>query len=313
MAWREDALFGRVRLTKGLRGACVTIPTTGTPGYMAGERVFLKNPVLGQSSEWINQGSITSCLFVPFGPVQGYGIVHAGARGATTGSTTEVISGEFANTDIAFAGHVKSDDTDTIASVIVTDDESEILITGSADPLSAHGYLWGALRNKCTPNWDIAFAGQAASTAATSTAITVTGVLATDIGLSGYGVTDDTDTIAKTVCTADTVTTTHSTTSSTGHTINYAVLRQRGTFKPSHYVAFAGKDVATTADASGIATNDVAITGLLATDLPFAFISVQGGTIRVARASCVAGTLTVQFSADPSTTSSFSYFVLRAY
>jgi hypothetical protein len=243
----------------------------------------------------------------------GYGFQRAGARQATSGSTTEIIEDGFANTDIAFAGHIKSNDDDYIASVIVTDDDDHMLITASADPSTEHAYLYAALRDKCTPEWDIVYAGQAASTAAATTAITVTGVLATDIALACYAATDDTDAIEKTVCTANTITVSHSDTSSTDHTINYMVLRPRGNFAPSHYVAYAGSNVATTADATGIATNDVTLAGALSTDLAFAVISTQGGTIEIASATMADGTLTIKFSADPSTSSAFSYMVLRAY
>jgi len=311
------ALFGRFKMDGDMRYVTwaegTTVPASAGVGYAPGCQFILSNATLGMSPLWTNVGTAASCLFVPTGNVLGYGIVHAGARGGTNTSATEVISGEFANTDIAFAGHIKSDDDDYIASVIVTDDESEILITAENDPSTTHGYLWGALRDKCVPGWDIVYAGEAPSTAAATTAITVTGVLATDIAMACYQATDDTDTIEKVVCTLNTITVSHSATSSTGHTIGYMVIRPRGSFKPSHYVAYAGKDVATTADAAGIATNDVAITGLLATDIAFVVISVQGGTIEIVAATCAADVLTVQFSADPDTSSNFSYFILRAY
>jgi hypothetical protein len=290
------------------------IPTAATAGYAVGSLFNLSGASAGMCPNWINQGSATSCLFVPFGPVYGYGIKAAGARAATSGSVTEVISGEgFFNTDIALAGHIASDDDDYIASVAMTDDEGEMLITADANPLAAHGYIWAALRNMCTPDWDIVYAGEGASTAATTTALTVTGVLATDIAFVCYQATDDTDAIEKAVCTANTITVSHSATSSTGHTIGYMVLRPRGAFAPSHYIFAAGSAVATTADADGIATNSKAITGALATDIAFVVIHTQGGTIEIAAATVVAGSLTVQFSADPSTTSKFSYVVIRAY
>lgn len=290
-----------------------SVPTAGTAGYAPGCEFLLRNCSLGQCPKWVNFGTATSCAFYPVGPTFGYGFSRAGARLATSGSTTEIIEDGFANTDIAFAGHIKSNDDDYIASVIVTDDDDHMLITASADPLGDHGYMYAALRDKCVPEWDIVYAGQAASTAATSTAITVTGVLATDIALACYAATDDTDAIEKTVCSANTVTVSHSATSDTSHTINYVVLRQRGAFAPSHYVAYAGSNVATTADSTGIATNDVTLSGALATDLAFAVISTQGGTIEIAAATMSAGKLTIKFSADPSTSSAFSYMVLRAY
>lgn len=291
-----------------------TVPVAGTAGYEKGHVFTLTNAAAGQSLKWINQGTFASCTFVPFGPVFGYGINAAGAADALVTSGVETIASPgFANTDIAIAGHIASDDTDYIASVAITDDQNEMVITASAAP-NAHGYMWAALRNKCDPDWDVFAAGTQVCTASASTATTATGTLATDIGLACYQVTDDTDAIVKTVCSADTVTVTHSTTSSTGHTYGYAVLRPRGTFKPSHYIYDAGSAVTTTADATGIATNDVTVAGSLTTDIAFAVIHTQGGTIEIARAQvATAGTLTVQFSADPDVTSKFSWMLLRAY
>lgn len=295
-----------------------SIPVAGTAGYKIGAKFILTNASAGQSIEWVNQGTEASCLFVPIGPTYGYGIAHAGTSlDTTTASAATTISGPlFANTDVAFAGHIKSDDTDYIKSIAIADDSNKLTITASAvaGAASDHGYLYGVLRNKCTPGWDIFAAGTQACTAATTTAITVAGVLATDVALACYQITDDTDSIVKVVCSANTVTVTHDTTSSTGHTVGYCVLRPRGTYKPSHYVYSCGGPVATTADATGVATNDVTVSGSLTTDIAFAWIETNGGTIEIARAQvATAGTLTVQFSANPSTTSKFNWMLLRAY
>ena len=292
-----------------------TIPTAATAGYAPGTILTKTDASAGQSYKWINIGTVLSCLFVPTGEVAGYGILAAGGRGGTNTATTEIITGEgFTNTDIAFAGHVKSDDDDFIASVAMTDDEGEMLITASADPSTTHGYLWAALRNRCTPGWDVVFAGTALSTVAATTAITVTGVLATDLALACYQVTDDVDSIEKTVCTANTITVSHSAISTVTHTIGYCVLRARGSFAPSHYVFDADFAVATTADDAGVAENSVTVAGALTTDVAFVVVHTQAGVIGIARAQVlVDGTLTVQFSADPSTTCKFSWMLLRAY
>lgn len=292
-----------------------SVPADGTAGYETGAEFTLKSPTGGQAIKWINQGSEGSSLFVPDGPSYGYSFLAAGAVAGTSGSTTETVGLTLlANSDIALAGHIKSDDDDYIASVAIADDDNEITITASADPLSAHGYVWAALRNKCTPSWEIFAAGTQACTAAATTAITVAGVLATDVAFACYQVTDDTDAIEKVVCSANTVTVSHSATSTTGHTVGYCVIRPRGTFNPSHYVYNAGSAVATIADAAGIATNAVTVSGALTTDVAFAVIHTQGGTIEIARAQVLAdGTLTVQFSADPSTTSKFSWMLVRSY
>ncbi len=287
-----------------------TIPVAGTAGYEPGSIFNLTNAVLGQSLNWINQGTATSCLFVPTGPTLGYGILAAGARGGTNTSATEIISGEgFANTDIGMVGHILSNDTDTILSAAMTADEGEFLITASADPTTTHAYLWAAMRNKCIPAWDIIYAGSQVCAAAATTAITQAGVLSTDIAIAFYQASDDTDTIVDTICTANTVTVTHSTTSSALHTIGYMVLRPRGTFKPSHYIAYAG--IHTTL--GGAAAEAITVTGALATDIAIVVYETTNDTDTLAKAVVTVDTLTVTCSTNPSTTHALSYMLLRAY
>jgi hypothetical protein len=57
-------------------------------------------------------------------------------------------------------------------------------------------------------------------------AVTITGALPTDIPIVGYSVTDDTDTILKTVMTANTMTVTCSADPSTAHGFWYFILRE---------------------------------------------------------------------------------------
>ena len=61
-----------------LRSSGTSVPTATTAGYTAGSKFVLEGAALGQCPNWINQGSVTSCLFVPFGPVLGYGFAFAG-------------------------------------------------------------------------------------------------------------------------------------------------------------------------------------------------------------------------------------------
>jgi hypothetical protein len=310
--WRNTASFGKIT-TKVINPYADSIPAAGLPGYNPGAMVLLKNPQLGQALRYINYGTVDSCLFVPDGPSYGWGIMSAGAKYAVSGDTTTEIYGEWADTDVGMSGIIITDDVDYIISTAITASTGTLLVTHSEDPISAHSYLWAVLRKNIAPTWDIVYAGTAASTAATSTAITVTGVLATDRAYAWYTVTDDTDFVAAATCSANTVTVKHSTTSSTGHTIGYMVLRPRGVYAASHYIVYAGKGVATYADAAGIATNDVTLTGALATDLAYAIINSNAGTLKIVRATMAADTMTLQFSADPSTTSTFSYMVIRAY
>jgi hypothetical protein len=288
-----------------------TIPPAAGSGYAPGCMFVKSDAVLGQSMYWINSGTATSCLFVPFGPVFGYGIHAAGGPVTSVGGdTTEVISleGIAMDTDIALVNHEISDDNDQIVAAI--SGEGNITITGSADPLTAHGYAYALLRNKCTPQWDVFAAGTATTAGgAAAEAITVTGVLATDIALANYSATDDTDTISDILCSANTVTVTCSADPSTTHGLHYAVLRPRGTFKPSHYVAYAG--VHTTV--GGAAAEAITVTGALATDIPIVVYNTTDDTDSILKAVMTANTLTVTCSADPSTAHKLAYMVLRAY
>jgi len=288
-----------------------TIPVAGTAGYNPG-CIFIKSDVsLGQAAQWINTGSVTSCLFVPFGPVYGYGITVGGGSVASAGGDTAesiALQGLIQDSDLAFVGHDVSDDNDQLASVISA--AGAINIVASADPSTAHGYVYAALRNKCLPGWDIVAAGEHTTTGgAAAEAITVAGILATDIALANYGATDDTDTISDVLCTANTVTVTCSADPSTTHSIHYVVLRPRGAFKPSHYIAYAGSHTTV----GGAAAEAITVAGALATDIPIVVYNTTNDTDTILKAVMTANTLTVTCSADPSTAHAFSYMLLRAY
>jgi len=288
-----------------------TIPVAGSAGYNPG-CIFVKSDVtLGQSIQWINVGTATSCVFVPTGPVYGYGIrVAGGPLTSTTGSASQSISlqGSIMDSDIAFVGHEVSDDNDQIVAAIAA--EGAILITGSADPLAAHGYNYASLRSKCTPRWDIVAAGTSTSVGGNvAEAITIAGVLATDIAFVNYGDTNDTDTISKAICTTNTLTVTCSADPSTAHSFHYVIIRPSGTFKPSHYIAYAGKHTTV----GGAAAEAITVTGALATDIPIVVYNTTNDTDSILKVVVTADTLTVTCSADPSTAHAFSYMLLRAY
>lgn len=289
-----------------------TIPTAGMAGYNPGCTFTKNNVSLGQTAQWTNIGTATSCLFVPTGPCYGYGINIAGGPVTSAGGDTSesiALQGLIMDTDIAIVGHEVSDDNDQIAAAI--SDEGAISITGSADPSTAHGYVYAALRNKCIPGWDVFAAGtyDAVADDDATIAIAVTGVLATDIAFANITATDDTDTISDVVCSADTVTITASADPVTDHSFSYVVIRPRGTFKPSHYIAYAG----THTTVGGAAAEAITVTGALATDVPIVIYNTTDDTDTILSAAVTANTLTVTCSADPSTAHAFSYMLLRAY
>jgi len=289
-----------------------TIPTAGTAGYNQGCIFYKTNASAGQALKWINQGSTTSCLFVPAGEVFGYGIVAAGGPvDCVNGSAASTLAQDLVmETDIAFSGHAVSDDNDQIISVIATAGKANITSTASADPVTAHDYVWAALRNKCIPAFDIVAAGTHTTVGGNvAEAITVTGALAGDIALVNYSATDDTDTVSDAVVTADTLTVTASADPSTTHGFHYVVLRPRGTFKPSHYIAYAG--VHTTV--GGAAAEAITVTGALATDVAIVCYNTTDDTDSILKCVLTADTLTVTASADPSTAHKFAYMILRAY
>ena len=288
-----------------------TIPASGSAGYNPGCTFTKTDVALGQAAQWVNMGTAASCLFVPVGPTYGYGIKIAdGPIASAGGDTTEVISrpSMIVSTDIAIVGHEVTDDSDQIVAAIATD--NTITITGSADPSTAHGYDFAVLRNRCIPEWDIVAAGtHTTAGGAAAEAITVAGVLATDMAFVNYGATDDTDVITKVVCTANTITVTCSADPSTAHSLHYVVIRLRGTFKPSHYIAYAGKHTTV----GGAAAEAVTITGALATDIPIVIYHTTNDTDSILKVVMTANTMTVTCSADPSTAHGFSYMLLRAY
>ena len=292
-----------------------SIPAATTSGYSIGSEFILTNASLGQSPKWINQGSATSCLFVPIGPVMGYGFAWAGGpvdcvNGAA--ATSYEINNTLRNTDLCFAGHEVSDDNDQIIGVEYLSGHEKLTITGSADPLTAHDYVYAGLRNKCAPEFDIFAAGSYDAVAGddATIAISVTGVLAGDIAFAYFSDTDDTDTIASVKCTAGVVTITENADPVTDHSYFYVVLRARGTFKPSHYVAYAGQHTCAGGDAVEAAT----VTGLLATDI---IISVIGdatcSAANILKVVPTANTITWTFNADPTVGHAITYAALRAY
>jgi len=289
-----------------------SVPTTGTAGYNPGCQFILETVSLGQSAKWVNIGSATSCLFVPEGTCNGYGINIAGGPVTSVGGDTSesiTLQGLITDTDIAIVGHEISDDNDQIVAAI--SNEGSIDITGSADPSTAHGYVYAALRDKCIPGWDVVAAGtyDAVADDDATVAITVSGVLATDIAFANYTATDDSDTISDVVCSADTVTITCSADPVTEHSFSYVVIRPRGTFKPSHYIAYAG----THTTVGSAAAEEIAITGALATDIPIVIYNTTNDTDTIKSVAVTEDTLTVTCSADPSTAHAFSYMLLRAY
>jgi hypothetical protein len=156
-----------------------------------------------------------------------YDIFAAGTHTTAGGNAAEdiTISGVLA-TDIPFVCYAATNDTDVIAKVAAA--AGKITVTMSADPSTAHAIHYVILRPRGSfkPSHYVFAAGVHTTVGgAAAEAITVTGALTTDVVLVKYNTTNDTDTILKSVLTADTLTVTMSADPSTAHKLAYAVLR----------------------------------------------------------------------------------------
>jgi hypothetical protein len=164
-----------------------------------------------------------------YGTINDYDIIFAGTHTTVGGAAAEAITltGALA-TDLGFACYGATNDTDTIAKVIMT--ANTMTVTMSADPSTVHSLHYMVLRPKggvLAPSHYIKYAGTHTTVGgAAAEAVTITGALPTDIPIVGYSVTDDTDTILKTVMTANTMTVTCSADPSTAHGFWYFILRE---------------------------------------------------------------------------------------
>jgi len=290
---------------------CEQLPAYGSGGFAAGCTLYYGTGLtLGACPVFVNYGTVSACNFIPVSRQYGWGVPLMGTATSAGGDTTETISAynTDATFDRAFGGHNTSNDTDNIVSLILTD--NTITIVGSADPSTAHAYNWGVMRQGCLANYDIVFAGTHTTVGgAAAEAITLTGALANDFGFANYSATNDTDTIAKVVMTANTMTVTCSADPSTAHGFHYAVLRPRGLRQPSHYIAYGGLHTTV----GGAAAEAVTVTGALATDIPIVGYSVTDDTDTILKTVMTTDTMTVTCSADPAAAHGFWYLILREY
>lgn len=161
------------------------------------------------------------------GCVPAYDIFAAGTHTTAGGAAAEAITvaGVLA-TDLVFVGYGSTNDTDVISKAVLT--ANTITVTMSADPSTAHSLHYMVLRPRGSfkPSHYVFAAGDHTTVGgAAAEAITVTGALATDIPIVNYSVTNDTDSILKSVLTAGTLTVTMSADPSTAHALAYAILR----------------------------------------------------------------------------------------
>lgn len=294
-----------------------TIPADATAGYNPGCFFHLTNASLGQCPLWMNFGTAASCAFYPVGPVMGYGFAFAGGPVDLTDAaalTTVSLPGKIAATDLCLASKCVTAGADQLRSVAPTSGKDSLAITmNSANPTDSMDAYYAGLRNMCVPEYDIFAAGERVAVAGddATIAITVAGVLSTDIAFVNFLATDDTDTINLAVCTANTVTITESADPITEHSYSYVVIRPRGTFKPSHYIAYCGEHTTTGGDAAEALT----VTGVLATDIVISvFSEANDNDCFIESLIASANTITWTYTQDPvAAEHKVIYVVLRAY
>jgi len=298
---------------------CVTsLPAAGSSGYAVGCILNLSGCVLGQHPQYINMGTATSSIFVPLGICNGYAfdVVSEEAAVSAGGDATEVITDDRIRPgDMAHVQVVKSDDNDQICGAVCTD--STLTLTCTADPvINLKNYNWAIPRDNVSGTYDIFAAGTYDCLTAddATIAITVAGVESTDICFCNFTASDDNDLISDIILTTNTITVTASADPDVAgkHSLSYIVLRKRGTFQPSHYIAYAGTRACLTTDDDTVA---VTVTGALATDVPIATFNATDDTDTFEKLTVAADSLTICVSADPDTdgTHSWNYLLARAY
>ena len=291
-----------------------SIPADASSGYAVGCELILTDAVLGMAARWVNVGSITSSKFRPYGPRVGPSILKLVEAISAGGDTTETITiqGIRVTTDISMVGHIVSNDTDEIESQIIT--QNTVTIVASADPVSTeHQYAAAIVRSGIEPEWDIFAAATYDSVGGNvAEAITVAGVLATDVAFACHAEAIDNDAIGKVVCTANTVTITSDADPVTAHAWHYVVMRPRGTFVPSHYIAYAGIVTSGSGDNGG-ETEAFTIAGILATDVAMVTFAATDDNDTIEQTVLTADTMTITLSADPGTAHKLAYWIMRAY
>ena len=139
----------------------------------------------------------------------------------------------------------------------------------------------------------------------TTETIAIPGGLTTDISLVDHQTSDDSDLIVAQIMSANLLTITGSADPSTAHKYQYGVLRNGCV--PDFDIVAAG----THTTVGGAAAEDIAITGVLATDLAFATYSATNDTDTIAMVVAGAGKITVTMSANPATAHGLHYCVIR--
>ena len=161
------------------------------------------------------------------GCVPVFDIFAAGTKVTAGGAAAEdILVTNMLATDICFVGYGATNDTDVITKAVAS--AGKITVTMSADPGVAHSLHYMVLRPRGSfkPSHYIVAAGDHTTLGgAAAEAIAVAGVLTTDIPIVNYSVTNDTDSILKSVMTAGTLTVTMSADPSTAHALAYAILR----------------------------------------------------------------------------------------
>jgi hypothetical protein len=303
-------VYERDATGKILWASGATVPNA-VAGYAVGAK-FDKKSGGSAGTIFVNMGTTASCSFVRSSPLprSEWGCVEAKVTACSTGVTafTTPTKALIKVTDIVAASYGASDDQDQLQLMSISAEDT--ILGKIVDPLAAHSIAWAAFRQGGPANFEVFAAGQHTTVGGQAAEVkAVAGVLASDVVLAqvmtlGTG----SRTLGKAVPTANTITFTFSGDPVANHVVSYVVLRPAGSFRLSHYVFAAGTFTAIT----GSATQTIAVTGLLATDVVIVTLSVTDDTDNLVTASPAAGAITVVESADPLAAHAYSYVVLRA-
>ena len=157
------------------------------------------------------------------------------------------------------------------------------------------------------PAYDIFAAGILSTGTSAAPTATIAGALATDIPLVMKKTTAGTARLVDAaVMTANTLTLTLAAAATVTHDYYYVILRQAGSFVPSHKIVAAGYSAFVPAAAAGTIT----ITGAKAGDICVASVNLTNQTNELLYGALTANTLTLTCAGDPGT-AGVSYVVAR--
>lgn len=311
---KEEDASGNV-----MRAQAATLPAKGTAGYAVGCEI---NKTGSGAGRYKNVGTTASCAFVldsvTASTTAPFACIEMKTEACSTGASAQTIAMRAVTSDYVLGGLSTTDDDNYLEDMTVSADGT-VSYEVNADPLAAHGATFGVFRQGGNAEWEIFAAGSDTVSVADAAAphdndITVTGALTTDKVLVTVtdGGTNSVTGAGAYVSAADTVTVYFSGDPSTDTAVNYVVLRRKGTFAPTHYVAAMGQYTSVAGDTTTV--GPFTATGALTTDLLLIVHNASDDDDTITAASIsAADAITLTVSADPVTDHTYTWAAVRAY